>query len=531
MNYLHYFNVETERSEERFGNYSEPWVSYTEETDKVEYDKTQRDILAETPLTFEILENGSLYFNNLNGRTVQYSKNAGDWNTVENGTLEVEEGDEIQLKGNITSGSPSTKISASARFIAKGNLASLVFGDDFKDSCLSTFKNLQYLFEGCTAITSAEKMIIPSCSAYYVFSCLFKDCTNLVYPPEIVGDNSFTGSAFYSMFLNCTSLIKAPKLPSKKVYSSAYYQMFRGCTSLIDAPDLPATEISGQCYESMFSACTSLRRAPELPATNLTYRCYFQMFEGCTSLEIGPSILPALDLSAIDNSYTLMFHSCTSLKTAPELPATILGNRCYFRMFDSCTSLINVQSTLPAINLESECYAYMFYACQSLEKAPEINATTFASRSFESMFQGCTSLETPPSVLRASVLPSSCCAAMFKSCKSLKTAPEIQATSFGGSGSCWQMFYFCPSLKVAPVLKPETLIRGCYDSMFYSCTTLNYIKCLALDGIGNTTYTSQWVAYGPSGNTGTFVRNPQATWTIAYNNNAVPKGWTVVNDE
>ena len=32
------------------------------------------------------------------------------------------------------------------------------------------------------------------------------------------------------------------------------------------------------CYYSMFSDCSSLTQAPELPATTLANKCYFRMF-------------------------------------------------------------------------------------------------------------------------------------------------------------------------------------------------------------------------------------------------------------
>ena len=225
-----------------------------------------------------------------------------------------------------------------------------------------------------------------------------------------------------------------------------------------------------------------------------------------------------------------MFKDCKALKTAPILPATTLSAGCYYCMFENCTSLVNVQSALPATTALFRCYYGMFSGCTSLEKAPEINATTFGEQSFACMFAGCTSLETPPSILLAAELPNSCCTNMFERCTSLKTAPEIAATAVG-KYSCYFMFFNCPSLKRAPALNAETLNTYCYDRMFSYCSSLEYIKCLALTGVGNTSYTSQWVSQGASGNTGTFVRNPQATWTIAYNDNAVPKGWTVVNDE
>ena len=60
-----------------------------------------------------------------------------------------------------------------------------------------------------------------------------------------------------------------------------------------------------------------------------------------------------------------MFDGCTSLTTAPELPATTLAKRCYYRMFSGCTALTTAPE-LPATTLESYCYGYMFDGCSKL---------------------------------------------------------------------------------------------------------------------------------------------------------------------
>ena len=91
--------------------------------------------------------------------------------------------------------------------------------------------------------------------------------------------------------------------------------------------------------------------------------CYFRMFEDCTSLTRAPA-LPATTLSK--SCYEDMFYGCASLTHIPELPATTLAERCYSGMFYGCTSLIQVPD-LPAITLASECYYYMFTGCTSLK--------------------------------------------------------------------------------------------------------------------------------------------------------------------
>jgi hypothetical protein len=87
------------------------------------------------------------------------------------------------------------------------------------------------------------------------------------------------------------------------------------------------------------------------------------------------------------------------------------------------------------------------------------------------------------------------------------------------------MFRHCTSLTTAPVLPATTLATQCYASMFYDCTNLDYIKCLAAD-ISASNCTNGWVD-GVSA-TGTFVKNPSMSgWTTGVN--GIPAGWTVQN--
>ena len=93
--------------------------------------------------------------------------------------------------------------------------------------------------------------------------------------------------------------------------------------------------------------------------------------------------------------------------------------------------------------------------------------------------------------------------------------------------SCYKsMFYQCSSLINAPELPAATLVSNCYDSMFEGCNKLNYIKAKFITTPSHN-YTNGWV-YNVSP-TGTFVKNPEATWDVV-GSNGVPRGWTVKFD-
>lgn len=197
-------------------------------------------------LTLEILTGGTLSWATSGSnveRTISYSKDNGetwtDLTSSSSGTeLPVESGDEILLKGtNSQYGTTRNTMSyfkkSSAYFNAKGNIMSLIGGDDFVN--LTTFDNKQYVFHNffmTSNIVSAKNLVLPVMSV--------------------------TAHCYRAMFANC-----------------AYFE---------EAPELPATTMQERCYSYMFQN-TLIRKAPILPAETLATQCYMGMFEGCDALD------------------------------------------------------------------------------------------------------------------------------------------------------------------------------------------------------------------------------------------------------
>ena len=149
-----------------------------------------------------------------------------------------------------------------------------------------------------------------------------------------------------------------------------------------------------------------------------------------------------------------------------------------------------------------------------------------ATWTFCCLFACCTGLTSAENlVLPATTLADGCYDSMFYNCTSLTAAPELPAITL--AESCYDyMFQDCTSLTTAPELPATTLANGCYASMFYGCTSLNYIKCLATD-ISANYCTSDWVN-GVAAN-GTFVKNPNMPdWTTG--DSGIPNGWTVEDE-
>ena len=96
---------------------------------------------------------------------------------------------------------------------------------------------------------------------------------------------------------------KADRTSAQAVYDYFYFMMtgkieaWHNVMSMIRTNDFATYEsVVGYGFTSMFRDCTSLTKAPVLPATTLGDSCYYHMFNGCTSLTKAP-VLPETTLT------------------------------------------------------------------------------------------------------------------------------------------------------------------------------------------------------------------------------------------
>lgn len=410
--YIHKFNTVSEFNDYRNENYKQPWLSYTVENDNVDYNcyTPEEYAFLSVPFTIESLGTGTITWT-LGDKTVEYSKNSGEWTTMDKDTtISVVEGDEIQFIGE-NENYYENRIISTANYNAKGNIMSLIAGEDFISATTleeNAFRN--GIFDNGAdpglsefGVVSAEYLILP-------VTTLSPDC-------------------YFSLFRRCYNLITPPKLPATVLAEHCYHSMFMHCTSLKEAPELIATTLAPNCYMQMFQN-TRVAIAPKLPAKNLEQFCYAYMFQNCTSLIKAPELNATV---LADNCYQAMFYGCTNLKTAPYLPATNLFAKCYSYMFRGCSSLeLPEDFVLPARVLTEQCYMAMFHSAQ-FTHVPEnmISATTLATECYWGMFQYCSNLITAPKLL-SDTLVEGCYKGLFLGCTSLQhiecLATDISAT-------------------------------------------------------------------------------------------------------
>lgn len=245
------------------------------------------------------------------------------------------------------------------------------------------------------------------------------------------------------------------------------------------------------------------------------------------SFKVSGNIMSLLDKSLklktipSDNCFKMLFDSCDII-SAPELPATVLSDNCYFSMFRACSNLVKAPA-LPALTLAEECYSCMFAYCSSLIATPELPATVLVNSCYQSMFLGCTSL-TEVQSLPADIMARYCYGSMFALCSSLTSTPELPAINLA-EGCYFDMFEGCTGLASAPVLPATVLKDDCYRSMFHGCERLKSITVGFLNWNGATDATFGWVE--GVDDTGTFrcpVGLAEETGV-----DRIPSGWTKIN--
>lgn len=193
-----------------------------------------------------------------------------------------------------------------------------------------------------------------------------------------------------------------------------------------------------------------------------------------------------------------MFAGCTALTGIPKLHFIFCKTKGCRSMFNGCSSLIAISDIDVLYNSGNSCFEEMFCNCTSLVRA-DIVCRTSASGSdvYKGMFRGCTSLVTPPTIV---------------------------GTTLSNNYRFSQMFMNCTALERTPDLLPTTLSHTCYYQMFNGCTSLKYVKCLAID-ISATSCTSNWLKdVSP---TGTFVKAASMNdWPTG--DSGIPEGWTII---
>ena len=242
-NYIRRYESESSYQSDRNGAYYEPWLSCTlESNNRVNYNKSEEEILWETPLTFVIESDGEIKWSQLatayttTNIIIYYSKNGEaeiPINCSGNGvTIQVTSGDVVTFKGTnqyyggtehytisstqfVIAFTGATFSGTTCGFSIKGNIMSLINRNNYTDPTLqfggyksgNDYRENAFtrLFAGCTGLTDASKLILPTFTKTGCYRGMFIGCVNLKKAP-VLKAQTLTEEAYQNMFFNCTSL-------------------------------------------------------------------------------------------------------------------------------------------------------------------------------------------------------------------------------------------------------------------------------------------------------------------------------------
>ena len=423
------------------------------------------------------------------------------------------------------------------RLRARGNIASLIYGT-----------NNAYV----NRYTSTEQ---------YCYNNLFNACKGLVQGPDLPATN-LANNCYSKMFQNCDDLTQAPDLPATNLANNCYAYMFEGCSGLTQAPTLPATNLVVGCYYSMFRSCISLTRAPELPATLVKRACYTNMFNGCTSLNYIKCLATDIVANSMtgwvtnvaatgtfecDNKKYFTLDSpngipkgwtITEINPDPGPEAFDPTIPFYIENIGDVPVEVGLYNNSANMQVRTNCkISYDLKTWRNYSLALAINPTdsligkiTLTNKGDRVYIKA--DLNTKPSYshyTHLTVLNSSTdtkIKARGNIASLNKGTNDAYKTNYLTADDHGYLFLFldCASLIQAPELPATTLMNNCYDSMFYNCTSLNYIKCLATNRSAEKC-TFDWVKGVTT--TGNFYKSPSATWETGTS--GIPTGWTSHN--
>lgn len=101
---------------------------------------------------------------------------------------------------------------------------------------------------------------------------------------------------------------------------------------------------------------------------------------------------------------------------------------------------------------------------------------------------------------------------------------KLNSNNLGEYCYC-DMFRGCTKLTKTPTLPAHSANTLSYSGMFYGCSSLNTIRCYALDNSNNPFNYDNWTYNVPA--TGTFYKRSGSSWNSGTS--GIPSGWTVIN--
>lgn len=340
--------------------------------------------------------------------SLSYAVNDNDWtdvtNTNEDITFTIDNvkiGDKVQFKGIANSMATTSvavanyltttvKIRPSFKWSAKGNIMSLLYGDDFRDK---------------TELTTT-----------FTFAYFFYEDTNLIHSKDLaLPAITLTKCCYQRMFRFCSNMVDIPELPAKNVAERAYHQMF-STTGVKVTPAYNWNQVDDNgCYSMFYNA--AVERAGDV-TVNITKKQAIMFLYGGTKLRQSPNV--KVHLIADESGAAELFYQCYDLEQA--------GN-------------IEVDEIAASLGLQR-----MFQQCTKLKRGADISIgkITKGQNHLLAFYNECSNLEYPGNFLKPMVVEKAASYALYgmfyKTYKLKETMPLI-GHSFYGDYACEMMYW------------------------------------------------------------------------------------------
>ena len=396
-----------------------------------------------------------------------------------------------------------------------------------------------YMFQGCTGLTSVDLSSLETVSGGNACQSMFKGCTGLTSIDLSSLKTVSYSSGCNSMFYGCTG-ITSIDLSSLTTISggNACQEMFNGCTGLTSADLSSLTTVNGQggC-NGMFYGCTGITSIDLSSLTILSGQNGCNgMFFGCTNLaSVNISHLTKIGTTSVSSNMSGMFKNCTSLTSLSfnGLPYTTINlNGAFQNMLQGVTgctvhfpadwqtdmsSWSNVTNGFGGTNttvlwdLPSVTTLDLNYAKDVIESDIVIfdsfsknnyfpNITKFDIKDIETIqcaqfgqtFSGCTALTSIDlsglkSITGSGSSSSSAFGHAFDGCTGLTGTINLSSLETIGQGyACYYMFNNCTGITSVDLSGLTTISSGsACQGMFQGCTALTSVDLSGLTTISS----------------------------------------------
>ena len=261
-----------------------------------------------------------------------------------------------------------------------------------------------------------------------------------------------------------------------------------------------------------------------------TWTTWYNSFNGSTkTFNAGDVIYFKSDNTSADSKMRILVDNTGDVYIHGNVASLLSGNARY-NLESEALNMVFVNSTglhnhptkdiyLPSLNLGQHCYDNLFNTCSGITRPPKLPAAVVPDAAYIYMFRG-SGITSIPDFSHVTSMGQQFY--MFESCNSLTS---VTIPDFGTSTST--MYYWfknCTSLTSAVLEFDEFSGRDCCANLFYGCSNLNSVKCLASNP--STNYTLSWLTGVSS--TGTFTKATGVTWPTGVS--GIPDYWTVVEE-